>query len=150
LHAKALEKVLVTPRLSVIVEDIDTLPAKAEETLFHLHNNLRDAGGRLLLTAQVPPSRLGIRLPDLTSRMQATTVARINNPDDALMAALLMKLFADRQIMPKDALIKFLTRRIERSFAAAADVVAMLDAQALATGGKINETLARALLDNRS
>ena len=59
-----------------------------------------------------------------------------------------MKHFADRQINPKPALVKYLSTRIERSFAAAADIVARLDAAALSQQRKINEKLAAQLLDN--
>ena len=133
---------------TVILEDMDHLPRDAEEAVFHLHNHLRNTGGTLLMTAQTAPSRWSIALPDLASRMQATNVVQIANPDDALLSALIMKLFADRQISPKPELVQYLTPRIERSFAAAADIVARLDAAALAEGRKINAGLARDLLDN--
>jgi chromosomal replication initiation ATPase DnaA len=116
--------------------------------MFHLHNHLRNTGGTLLMTAQSAPTRWNIALPDLASRMQATTITQIDNPDDALLSALIMKLFADRQIMPKPALVQYLTPRIERSVAAAADIVARLDEAALANGRKINQALAAELLDN--
>lgn len=133
----------------VIVEDMEALPRAAEEAMFHLHNHLRHTSGSLLMTAQTPPSRWPIALPDLASRMQATTLTRIEDPDDALLQALIMKLFADRQIMPKPALVQYLTTRIERSFAAASAIVAELDAVALAQGRKINKALAAELLDKR-
>ncbi|MDX8353714.1 DnaA ATPase domain-containing protein [Cognatiyoonia sp. IB215182] len=138
-----------TDRQAVVVEDMETLPKASEEAMFHLHNHLRNHGGTLLLTAQIPPARWPIALPDLASRMQATNVVNIENPDDALLSALLMKLFADRQIVPKPSLITYLTARIERSFTAAADIVARLDDAALTEGHKINRALARHLLDNR-
>ncbi len=138
-----------TNTATVIVEDMQQLPAASEEAMFHLHNHLRNIGGTLLMTAQTAPARWTITLPDLASRMQATSVVQITNPDDALLSALLMKLFADRQIMPKPELIRYLAPRIERSFAAAADIVARLDAAALAEGRKINRDLARDLLDKR-
>jgi len=137
-----------TDASTVIVEDMETLPQSAEEAVFHLHNNLRSAGGLLLLTSDQPPSRWPIALPDLASRMQATTVVQIYNPDDALLAALVMKLFADRQINPQPALVQYLTTRIERSFSAAADIVDRLDTAALAQRRKINKALAAELLDN--
>jgi chromosomal replication initiation ATPase DnaA len=136
-----------TDAQTVIIEDLERLPQTAEEALFHLHNHLRNTGGTLLMTAQTAPSRWPIALPDLASRMQATTVVQIANPDDALLSALIMKLFADRQINPKPDLVTYLSTRIERSFAAAADIVAQLDAAALAEGRKINARLARDLLD---
>ncbi|MDP5084719.1 MAG: DnaA/Hda family protein [Yoonia sp.] len=139
-----------TPAQTVIIEDMEQLPQSAEEALFHLHNHLRSTGGTLLLTAETPPSRWPITLPDLASRMQAATVTQIANPDDALLSALIMKLFADRQIIPKADLVGYLAKRIERSFAAAADIVARLDAAALAEGRKINKALAADLLDKAS
>lgn len=141
---------LRTDATAVVIDDIDTLPRAAEEAVFHLHNNLRAAGGLLLMTAETAPSRWPIALPDLASRMQATTVISIANPDDALLSALIMKLFADRQISPKPALVSYLATRIERSYAAAAQIVAELDAAALAQGRKINKALAADLLDKRA
>ncbi len=137
-----------TDAMTVIIEDMETLPAFAEEAVFHLHNNLQNAKGTLLLTSDQPPSRWPIALPDLASRMQATTVMQIDDPDDALLSALIMKLFADRQINPQPQLVQYLAMRIERSFAAAADIVARLDSAALAQGRKINKALAAELLDN--
>ncbi|MFQ1702136.1 chromosomal replication initiator DnaA [Loktanella agnita] len=136
-----------TDAATVIVEDMEQLPQSAEEAMFHMHNHLRHTGGILLMTAETAPSRWPITLPDLASRMQATTLAEITNPDDALLTALIMKLFADRQIAPKPELTTYLAQRIERSFAAAADIVAQLDTQALAQGRKINKRLAAELLD---
>ena len=138
----------LTDASTVIIEDMETLPRSAEEAMFHLHNNLRAAGGALLFTSDRPPSRWPIALPDLASRMQATTVVQIDNPDDALLSALLMKLFADRQINPQPALVQYLATRIERSYATAADIVAQLDNAAMAQGRKINKALAAELLDN--
>lgn len=136
-----------TDAKTVIIEDIEALPRNAEEAVFHLHNNLRNARGTLLLTSHVPPSRWPIALPDLASRMQATTVVQITNPDDALLSALIMKLFADRQINPQPHLVQYLRTRIERSYAAAAAIVSRLDTAALAQGRKINKALAAELLD---
>jgi hypothetical protein len=65
-----------------------------------------------------------------------------------LLGAVMMKLFQDRQIAPPPALIAYLVSRIDRSFAAAARMVADLDAAALAQGREVNVPLARALLDN--
>ena len=135
------------PTTATVVEDIETLPRSSETALFHLHNNLRSARLPLLLTAQTPPSRWDIALPDLASRMQATTPVAISDPDDALLQALIMKLFADRQIMPPPAVVDYLTLRIERSFAAAAQVVADLDALALRHKKPITRRMAADLLD---
>jgi chromosomal replication initiation ATPase DnaA len=150
LDAAALPDTLPDADTDVIVEDMDHLPATANEFMFHLHNQLRHAGRHLLMTAQSAPSRWALPLPDLASRMQATTTVRIDDPDDALLSALIMKLMADRQIIPPASLVSYLVPRIERSYAAAAQVVADLDAASMAQGRPLNRALAAGLLDNRT
>lgn len=132
---------------AVVIEDMDSLPQDAEEQMFHLHNHLHNTGGTLLMTARTAPSRWGVALPDLASRMTATTVAPIEAPDDTLMQALFMKLFADRQINPQPQLIAYLATRSERSFDAVAAMVEKLDRTALEQGRPISRALARRLLD---
>lgn len=137
------------PGAHVVVEDVDRLAgdAAAEEALFHLHNEVLAQGGRLLVSGRVPPSGWAIALPDLASRMQATALARIAPPDDALLAAVLLKHFADRQLLAPRDLVPWLLPRMPRSFAAAADLVARLDAEALAEGRAISRGLALRVLD---
>jgi chromosomal replication initiation ATPase DnaA len=139
---------LDAPRhLYVVVEDTEMLAGSAaEEYLFHLHNHLKSHSGRLLLTSDRAPHQWSIALPDLASRMQAASVAEIGDPDDALLWAVLTKLFADRQLSPAPTVTTYLASRIDRSFAAAADIVAALDATALATGREINRGLAADVL----
>ena len=136
------------PDESIIVEDMDQLPSSDQEAMFHLHNHLRHSGGYLMMTAQTAPRDWGLTLPDLKSRMQGTTLTTIDDPDDALLSALIMKLMADRQIMPPPALVAYLVPRIERSFSAAADIVSRLDTQSLAQGRTVGRALAASLLDN--
>lgn len=147
LSAAALPFAPPPPGARLVIEDMETLPQSSEETAFHLHNHLAATAGRLLMTASLPPSRWPVRLPDLASRMQATQIATIDDPDDRLLAAVIMKLFQDRQIAPSPGLPGYLAARIERSFAAAARIVARLDAAALAEKREVNEALARGLLD---
>jgi len=143
-HALTLDAL---PNTAIVVEDIEGLAQPAEEALFHLHNHMRANGLPLLLTAKTPPARWSIALPDLASRMQATAVAQIDDPDDALLQALIMKLFADRQLRPQPAVIEYLAMRIERSYGAASACVAALDAAALVDKRAISIPFARAILD---
>ena len=135
------------PDTAIVVEDMETLPRTAEEDMFHLHNHLRARRKPLLMTAQSAPARWDIALPDLASRMQASPAVDIGNPDDRLLSAVLMKLFADRQLFPKPNVIAYLLKNMERSYTSAADVVALLDKEALAKGSKVTVGLARAILD---
>ncbi len=138
------------PGQSLVVDDADRVAgdAASETALFHLHNMVLQGGGRLLLTAGTPPRDWGLRLPDLASRMIATDVARLAPPDDALLSAVLVKLFADRQITVPPNLVAYLVTRMERSVAAAGELVAALDQLALATQRPVTRSLAAELLDS--
>ena len=135
---------------ALVIENADTVAGDtaAETALFHLHNHMTGRGGLLLLTAARAPRDWGLTLPDLQSRMEATATATLLPPDDALLGAVLVKLFADRQLQVAPGFIRWLVRRIDRSFATARAVVAALDAEALATKRPINSTLAATLLDS--
>lgn len=137
---------------AVVVDDADTVagdPA-AEQALFHLHNLVMAAGGKLLLTGQEAPARWCVALPDLASRLCATATTRLEPPDDPLLSAVLVKLFADRQLTVPLSLIPYLVARMDRSFAAAGALVAALDAQALAEGRAVTRALAAQVLDSAS
>lgn len=133
---------------AVAVEDAEAVAghAGAEAAFFHLHNLVVQAG-HLLVTAATPPRDWGLRLPDLASRLQAAPVSRLEAPDDALLSAVLIKLFSDRQISVPPNLIPYLVLRIERSIDAARALVAALDARALAEGRPITRQLAADVLD---
>ena len=73
-------------------------------------------------------------------------LARIEPPDDELLAAVLAKQFSDRQITVPPRVIGYLAARMERSFAEAARLVGLLDALALADGRPVTIPLARRAL----
>ncbi|WP_108482608.1 HdaA/DnaA family protein [Oceaniglobus ichthyenteri] len=133
----------------LVVEDIPTIAGQpdAERALFHLHNLSQAEGGTLLFTAVSPPTRWPLTLPDLASRMQACDVAQIEPPDDNLLAAVIAKMFADRQLNVDADVITYLTLRMDRSFAAARDVVTRLDAMSLTEKRPITKHLAARALD---
>lgn len=136
-------------RRSVAIEDVPAIAGnpEAETALFHLHNMALAEGNALLLTGEASPGAWGLQLPDLKSRVEGTQAAALDLPDDALLSAVLAKLFADRQLMPKPDLIAYLILRIDRSFSAARRVVAALDAASLAQKRPLSRQLAAAVLD---
>lgn len=131
---------------AVAVEDAngDALDPAA---LFHLHNLLAEAQGALLVTATRPPVQWDAALPDLISRMQAATLVRVDPPDDALLHAVLLKQFTDRQLAVAPEVTAYLVTRMERSFDAAARLVDALDATALTEGRRITRAFAGDVLD---
>ena len=133
----------------LVIEDVQHAAGnpEAERMLFHLHNLMRETGQPLLCTASAPPARLPLVLPDLASRMQASALAEIGAPDDALLAAVLVKQFSDRQIAVSPPVVTYLVRHMPRSFGAVSDIVAALDRAALAKGKAVTRQLARQVLD---
>lgn len=127
----------------LVVENIDQITPHMETTLFHLLNLARENNTPLLLTAQSPAAQLSIVLPDLKSRLDAMTSVGINAPDDALLAALLMKQFADRQLEVAPQLVSYIVPRMERSFEAAQTLAAALDAEALRCKSKVTRAMVR-------
>jgi chromosomal replication initiation ATPase DnaA len=67
-------------------------------------------------------------------------------PDDALLRALIVKLWADRQVAVDQSVINYVVNRIERSFAAARSVVERLDQEALRQRRPVTRALAAELL----
>ena len=116
-----------------VVEDIAqyALDTEAQNWLFHLHNYLQNTGGVLLMTAAQAPPQIPFSLPDLRSRIAATSSVRINLPDDALLNAILLKHFSDRQLRPSPNVLPFLVSRMPRSFEGAEQIVKRLDQIAL-------------------
>lgn len=130
---------------ALIVEDADR--ARTDEvTLFHLLNTVREHAIPLLMTARTWPRAWPVALPDLKSRLTALPAVELHEPDDALLKTVLVKLFADRQLVPDPTVIAFLSRRMERSVAAAADIVEALDREALVEKRAVTRAMAARLL----
>lgn len=134
---------------AVAVEDADRIAGaeEAERALFHLMNLARERETPILVTGRAAPDRWGIATPDLRSRLAALAVARLDRPDDALLLQLLRKQFDDRGLKVEDAVLEYLSRRMERSAAAVGALVARLDERALVEGRRIDRRLARETLD---
>lgn len=133
---------------AVVIEDAHRAAsaAGAEQALFHLWNLCVARGCWLLLTARVPPRDWGLSLPDLQSRMSAMPLTRIEAPDEALLAAVLVKLLADRQLVAPPGLIDWLVPRMDRDLGLARRLVAALDAETMAARRGLTRTLAGDLL----
>ena len=117
-----------------------------ERALFHLLNLMRQQGAFVLMTARTAPATWRVDLPDLASRLRAIPTVQLHAPDDALLRAVMVKLFADRQLAVDEALIAYLSTRIERSCAAARVAVADLDREALRLKRPVTRALAAELL----
>ncbi len=128
-------------RRAVVVEDIDRGIA-SEQALFHLLNLAREQRTSLLLTSRAPAGELAVALPDLRSRLRALAMTEIGTPDQTLLTAVIVKLLADRQITAAPAIVHYLAREVERSFAAAAGLIEAIDRLSLAQRRPVTRALA--------
>lgn len=132
---------------ALVVEDAPG-DALDEVALFHLINMARESRGAVLITSHHFPAQWDIALPDLRSRLKAAQVAQLGDPDDALLRGVLVKLFADRQLNVGEAVISYMIMRMERSLDAARQLVAAVDARALAERAEITRAfVARVMQD---
>jgi chromosomal replication initiation ATPase DnaA len=143
LSAAAVPGALATGAL--VLEDLK--PGEIEErALFHLLNMAREDGAYILITARDVPASLPMCLNDLRSRLRAIPVVELLSPDDQLFRALIVKLCADRQLTVDEAMVGYVATRIERSYAAARQAVALLDSESLRLGRPVTRALAAELL----
>jgi chromosomal replication initiation ATPase DnaA len=129
---------------ALVLENLGSAPFD-EAALFHLLNLARQERAYLLITARSAPSSWRMELPDLASRLRAIPVVAMEGPDDALLRAVLVKLFADRQLVVEESVVGYLATHIERSFAGARGAVAALDQAALRLKRPVNRALAAEL-----
>jgi chromosomal replication initiation ATPase DnaA len=141
---------LTAATTSLALDDADALAgnAKGEEKLFHLYNHLKEVKGSLVLTMAHGAGLAGFVLPDLRSRLLTLPAAALLAPDDALLEALIVKQFRDRQVDIDAALVAYLAPRMPRDAAGIRDLVERLDVVALAEGRKITIALARKILED--
>lgn len=132
----------------VVIDDADALigDVAAEKELFHLYNVFKEQKRSLMLTMVEAPVRRAFTLPDLASRLRAAPSVAIREPDDALLAAVLVKLFNDRQLRVSTDVVNYLIPRIERSFESLRQLVELIDQKALSEKKNITATLIRDII----
>jgi chromosomal replication initiation ATPase DnaA len=116
-----------------------------EAALFHLINLAREERAYVLITARESAGAWPIAVRDLASRLRVLPVVEVSAPDDALLRALAVKLFADRQLAVEESLITFLTTRVERTFDGVHRAVDQLDREALRRQRPVTRALAAEL-----
>jgi len=130
---------------ALVVEDLSADKCD-ERPLFHLLNLAREHDAFVLLTARTPPAGWKTQIADLGSRLRAIPVIALAAPDDALLRAVLVKLFADRQVAVGEALVDYLLTRLERSVVAARRMVDLLDRESLRLQRPVTRMLAAEVL----
>jgi len=132
----------------IIIEDINNFNSKQkEEFLFHSINLSREFNKSLLLTSSLKVSKLNFKTLDLVSRLEAINTAFIEEPDDTLMEALIIKLFNDRQLLVKPSTVNFLMQRIERSYLGISEIIELIDKVSLSQKKSVSVKLIKTLID---
>ena len=107
---------------------IDNYDNKVDEKLIYSIFNLADQDNKYLIINSINPiNKIDFKLNDLKSRSKNCLFAPIENPDDEMMFAIILKSFSDRQIQIDKKLIDFITKRIDRSYGKIADFIYKVD-----------------------
>jgi len=131
----------------VVIDDVDLFKRAApwEEALFHLYNRLRAAGGAVVYSAATPPGEAGFLLADLSSRLAAGPVYRLQALDDEGLIALLQgRSKALGLEMPLDV-ARYLLTRSPRTPAALLEALDRLDQQAMVLQRRLTIPFVRSL-----
>ena len=104
----------IKPYQNIVLEDLNW--DINEKLIYSLFNIIDQDNKFLIITSTKPISEINFQLEDLRSRTKNCLFANIQNPDDELMFALILKNLSDRQITLDKKLIDFIIKRIERSY----------------------------------
>jgi len=99
---------------SIIIDDIEE--CNQEEILYSIFNLIDQDSKYLLINSLKPINEIEFELPDLKSRAKNCLYAEIEDPDDDLLFAIILKNFSDRQIKIEKKIINFIISRIDRSY----------------------------------
>lgn len=151
-HQAALLPALAVRRLepppeaaALAIDDADSVADP--RALLHLLNAAAELGIPVLLSARTPPASWAIALPDLASRLRATTSVALSVPEDDLLRPLLARLLADRQLRVPEKLQDFLLARLPRTGGALREAAARLDRLSLAEGRTVSRAMAAQVAD---
>ncbi|GLT00067.1 regulatory inactivation of DnaA Hda protein [Sphingobium jiangsuense] len=117
---------------------IDDADRAEERQLFHQWNIARDSGRPLLLIGREAPALWPVELPDLKSRLAAAPHVRIGDPDDALIRQLIETGLAQAGSAYVADVPEWLARRVERSYAAVAEMLVRLNRLSLEASRRIS------------
>jgi chromosomal replication initiation ATPase DnaA len=134
---------------ALLIEDIDRMgdaPELTETALFHVLNAAKAQRISILLTSRLGPDQLKLETADVRSRLRAACLQELGTPDDALLRAVIVKLFVDRQLVVDVGVVEYLALHLERSLDAVRHAVTLLDRQALALGRRITRLMAADVL----
>ncbi|WP_085784850.1 DnaA/Hda family protein [Candidatus Nucleicultrix amoebiphila] len=120
-----------------------------ETDLFHFYNTSHEQKRFFLICTETPPNHWKIQLADLRSRLLSLPTVGLENPDDALLRAVLMKKLADLQLRVSPKTLDYLLTRMPRTFETLHTFISTLNQRSLAEGQKINIQTIRKVLESK-
>ena len=121
---------------SIIIEDLDD--TFDEKLLYSIFNLVEQDNKYLLISSNKPIDTLSFSLPDLVSRLKNCIIAKIEQPDDDLIYAIILKSFSDRQIKLDNKIIDYIIKRIARSYSKMHEFIYKIDELSLKKRKSIN------------
>ena len=129
----------------LVIDDADG--PRDDGMLWRLLDLARTEGGAVLLTGAEPPSRWQVQTPDLASRLKSLAIARLQEPDQVLMEVVLRRICREQFIYLSDDAARYLALRLPRTFEAAHQAVAALDADLVKGAKPVSLKAAKAALE---
>ncbi|MDC0328684.1 DnaA/Hda family protein [Candidatus Pelagibacter sp.] len=120
-----------------------------EKLIYSLFNTIDQDNKFLIITSLEPIAEIDFRLEDLKSRTKNCLLAKIGNPDDELMFALILKNLSDRQITLDKKLINFIIKRVERSYGKIFEFIYKIDKISLKKKKSIDFKIINEALENK-
>ena len=121
---------------SIIIEDLDD--TFDEKLLYSIFNLVEQDNKYLLISSNKPIDTMSFSLPDLVSRLKNCIVANIEQPDDDLIYAIILKSFSDRQIKLDNKIVDYIIKRIARSYSKMHEFIYKIDELSLKKRKSIN------------
>ena len=131
------------PHALIVFDDLPAADPRAFMTTFQEFLN---AGVRTVLVGRGHPGEWAQGLKDLRTRLEAIPRATLDQPDEALLRAVMTKAFQDRQIAVDPNIIEYAARRLPRTFEAALGFAALADEEAARQKKKITVGMAKSVL----
>ena len=141
------DKILKKIKLSnnVIIEDLDE--SFDENLLYSLFNLVEQDNKYLLISSKKPIDTMKFKLPDLLSRLKNCIIAKIEQPDDELIYAIILKSFSDRQIKLDNKIIDYIIKRIARSYSKMHEFIYKIDELSLKKKKSINFKIIKEIIN---
>ena len=141
------DKILKKIKLSnsIIIEDLEE--SFDEKLLYSIFNLVEQDNKYLLISSKKSIDTMKFTLPDLLSRLKNCIIATIEQPDDELIYAIILKSFSDRQIKLDNKIIDYIIKRIARSYSKMHEFIYKIDELSLKKKKSINFKIIKEIIN---